>query len=169
MAPLFFRDRPQNGQRWPKAARDPEQDAALPRSFWSPRRAEPCDPRPIEPPHARFEAPAKAQDKIQKATMNTQTISTQVLPAIYVTEADFEILSNLADAAAGRVEFHDLSNGQTRAVRISLPRDASIDDNRISVLCPVGAALIGLTAGEAFHWTDPEGRARGVRVLAVQD
>jgi regulator of nucleoside diphosphate kinase len=133
--------------------------------------------------------------------MNTQTVSTQVLPAIYVTEADFEVLSNLADATAGRapggrvlaeemaravivepgeaprpfvrigsrVEFQDLSNGQTRAVRISLPRDASIDDNRISVLSPVGAALIGLAAGQAFHWTDPEGRARGVRVLAVRD
>ena len=133
--------------------------------------------------------------------MNTQTHSTQALPAIYVTEADFEILSNLADATAGRapggrvlagemaravivepneaprpfvrigsrVEFQDLSSGQTRLVRISLPRDASIDEARISVLSPVGAALIGLTAGEAFHWTDPEGRARGVRVLTVQD
>ncbi len=132
---------------------------------------------------------------------NTQTHSTQVLPAIYVTEADFEILSNLAEATAGRapagrvlademaravivepgeaprpfvrigsrVQFHDLSNDQTRTVRISLPRDASIDDNRISVLSPVGAALIGLSAGEAFHWTDTEGRARGVRVLAVED
>jgi regulator of nucleoside diphosphate kinase len=131
--------------------------------------------------------------------MNTQTQSTQAPPAIYVTEADFEILSNLADAAGrapggrvlaeemaramivepnelprpfvrigSRVQFQDLSNGQTRAVRISLPRDASIDDNRISVLSPVGAALIGLTAGEAFHWTDPEGRSRGVRVLAVE-
>jgi len=131
--------------------------------------------------------------------MNTQTHSTEALPAIYVTEADFEILSNLADAAAGRapggrvlagemaravivepneaprpfvrigsrVEFQDLSNGQTRVVRLSLPRDASIDEARISVLSPVGAALIGLTAGEAFHWTDPEGRSRGVRVLAI--
>lgn len=125
----------------------------------------------------------------------------QALPAVYVTEADFEILSNLADATAGRapggrvlademaravivepgeaprpfvrigsrVEFQDLSSGQTRDVRVSLPRDASIDDNRISVLSPVGAALIGLTVGEAFHWTDPEGRTRGVRVLAVRD
>ncbi len=132
---------------------------------------------------------------------STQTQTTQALPAIYVTEADFEVLSNLAEATAGRapggrvlademaravivepgeaprpfvrigsrVQFKDLSNDQVRDVRISLPRDASIDDARISVLSPVGAALIGLTAGEAFHWTDPEGRARGVRVLAVQD
>ncbi len=133
--------------------------------------------------------------------MTTQLHSTEALPAIYVTEADFEVLSNLAEATAGRapagrvlademaravivepgeaprpfvrigsrVRFHDLSKDQTRTVRISLPRDASIDDNRISVLSPVGAALIGLSAGEAFHWTDPEGRARGVRVLTVED
>lgn len=133
--------------------------------------------------------------------MNIQHHSPEALPAIYVTEADFEILSNLADAAAGRapggrvlagemaramivepgeaphpfvrigsrVAYRDLSSDQTRIVHVSLPRDASIDEGRISVLSPVGAALIGLSAGEAFHWTDPEGRARGVQVLAVQD
>lgn len=160
--------------------------------------------RATEPKQAALSSAGQGSRQIQKAktTMfSTQTPSTQALPAIYVTEADFEILSNLADAAAGRapggrvlademaravivepdeaprpfvrigsrVTFQDLSNDQVRDVRISLPRDASIDDNRISVLSPVGAALIGLTAGEAFHWTDPEGRARGVRVLAVQD
>ena len=133
-------------------------------------------------------------------TFSTQTLTPQARPTIYVTEADFEILSNLADATAGRapggrvlaqemaralivepgeaprpfarigstIDYQDLSNGQTRKVRLSLPRDASIDDNRISVLSPVGAALVGMTAGETFQWTDPEGRARGVRVLAIK-
>ena len=133
-------------------------------------------------------------------TFSTQTLTPQARPTIYVTEADFEILSNLADATAGRapggrvlaqemaralivepgeaprpfarigstIDYQDLSNGQTREVRLSLPRDASIDDNRISVLSPVGAALVGMTAGETFQWTDPEGRARGVRVLAIK-
>jgi regulator of nucleoside diphosphate kinase len=131
------------------------------------------------------------------------TISTnpiQNLAPIYVTEADFEILSNLAQAAAHRslggrvlademarawivepgeaprpfarigstVRYQDLSSGQIRQVRLTLPRDASIDDHRISVVTPVGAALIGMTAGETFQWTDPEGRARGVRVLDLQ-
>lgn len=132
-------------------------------------------------------------------TIPTQTQTTQALPTIYVTKADFEILSNLAEAAAGRalggqvlaaemdravivafdeaplpfarigsgVDYQDLTSGQARTVRLTLPRDASIDDNRISVLTPVGAALIGMTAGETFHWTDAEGRPRGVRVLAV--
>ena len=123
-----------------------------------------------------------------------------IQPEIYVTEADFEILSNLAEAAADRtpggrvlsgelaraviaepgetarpfarigshLTFEDLSNGQTRRVRLTLPRDASIDDNRISVVTPFGAALIGMTTGESFHWADAEGRSRGVRVLALE-
>jgi len=46
-------------------------------------------------------------------------------------------------------------------------RAASRCWGRISVLPPVGAALIGMTAGETFHWTDGDGRARGVRVLTI--
>ncbi len=127
-------------------------------------------------------------------------IHTQTLPTIYVTEADHEILSNLAQAVADRaaggrvlagemaravivepgeapcpfagvgstVEYQDLTSGQVRRLRLSLPRDASLDEGRISVLTPVGAALIGMTAGETFHWTDSDGRARGVRVLSLQ-
>lgn len=127
------------------------------------------------------------------------TTTTQTLPTVYVTEADHEILSNLAEAVADRaagsrvlagemaravivdpdqaprpfvgigsaVEYQDLTSGQARRVRLSLPRDASIDEGRISVLTPVGAALIGMTAGETFLWTDTDGRPRGVRVLAI--
>jgi regulator of nucleoside diphosphate kinase len=134
-------------------------------------------------------------------TPSTQTWAARAQPIIYVTEQDFELLSNLADAPAGRalggrvlahemaraiivepgqaprpfvrigskIEYRDLSNGQTRTVRLSLPRDASIDDNRISVLSPVGAALVGMSADQAFHWTDAEGRPRGVQVIAVGD
>lgn len=124
---------------------------------------------------------------------------TQTLPTVYVTEADHEILSNLAEAVADRaagsrvlagemaravivepgqapwpfagigstLNYRDLTHGQVRRVRLSLPRDASIDEGRISVLTPVGAALIGMTAGETFRWTDHDGRPRAVQVLAI--
>lgn len=124
----------------------------------------------------------------------------QTLPTVYVTEADHEILSNLAQAVADRaagsrvlasemaramivepgqaphpfagigstLEYQDLTSGHIRRVRLSLPRDASIDEGRISVLTPVGAALIGMTAGETFHWTDHDARPRGVRVLSIE-
>lgn len=125
----------------------------------------------------------------------------QTLPTVYVTEADHEILSNLAEAVADRaagsrvlasemaravivqpgqatrpfagigstLQYQDLTSGNLRRVRLSLPRDASIDEGRISVLTPVGAALIGMTAGQTFEWTDQDGRPRGVRVILVED
>ena len=133
--------------------------------------------------------------------LSTQTFSTHALPTIYVTQADHEILTNLADANGGRalggrvlagemdralivepgqaprpfagigstVHYQDLTSGQDRTVRLSLPRDASIDNHRVSVVAPVGAALIGMTAGETFRWTDDEVRTRGIRVLAVDN
>lgn len=68
-----------------------------------------------------------------------------------------------------RVEFEDVATGQVREMQICLPRDASIDDHRISVLTPVGAALIGMRVGQTFAWMDAGGRTRTLKVLAVQD
>jgi regulator of nucleoside diphosphate kinase len=66
------------------------------------------------------------------------------------------------------VTYRDVATGQERRLQLGLPRDASIDDNRISVLTPVGAALIGLSVGQTFRWAMPNGRARAVTVVAVE-
>lgn len=66
-----------------------------------------------------------------------------------------------------RVWFEDLDTGVRRQVELCLPRDASIDDNRISVLTPIGAALIGLEAGETFDWVAADHRLRRIKVLEV--
>jgi regulator of nucleoside diphosphate kinase len=77
-------------------------------------------------------------------------------------------------APAGLVRLHsvvtyeELATGQVRTLQLGLPKDASIDDNRISVLTPVGAALIGLSVGQRFAWTGPDGRARAVKIVAVE-
>jgi regulator of nucleoside diphosphate kinase len=65
------------------------------------------------------------------------------------------------------VTYEDIATGQVRTLQVGLPRDASIDDNRISVLTPVGAALIGLSVGQTFDWAMADGRPRTVRVVAV--
>lgn len=68
-----------------------------------------------------------------------------------------------------RVEYQDLASGQVRELQVGLPKDASIDDNRISVLTPVGAALIGMRVGNIFEWIDAAGRTRTLKVLSVRD
>ncbi|MBM3559941.1 MAG: hypothetical protein FJX53_08730 [Alphaproteobacteria bacterium] len=67
------------------------------------------------------------------------------------------------------VTYRDLPSGRERRVRLVVPREASIDDGRIPVLTPVGAALIGMIVGATFRWTDAGGRPRGVEILAVAE
>jgi regulator of nucleoside diphosphate kinase len=63
--------------------------------------------------------------------------------------------------------YEDEKTGRQREVRLVLPREADIDRGLVSVLSPVGAALIGLPIGPFFRWRDRDGRTHGVRVLSI--
>lgn len=75
-----------------------------------------------------------------------------------------------ADAVAiGReVEYRDEATGRDRVVRLVWPADSDPDHARISVLTPVGAALIGLSTGQAIDWPLRDGRRHRLRVRAVR-
>jgi len=47
------------------------------------------------------------------------------------------------------------------------PKDASQDDGRLSILTPVGSALLGLSEGDAIQWAHPNGKDIVVMVLEV--
>ncbi len=51
-----------------------------------------------------------------------------------------------------RVAFRDDRSGQIRTVTLVYPDDADVAKGRISVLTPVGAALIGLSVGQSIEW-----------------
>ncbi|MCA0319107.1 MAG: nucleoside diphosphate kinase regulator [Proteobacteria bacterium] len=58
--------------------------------------------------------------------------------------------------------------GEARTVRLVMPAEADISSGRISVLTPVGAALIGLSPGQSFNWTGPSGHPHRLTVSAVR-
>jgi regulator of nucleoside diphosphate kinase len=58
------------------------------------------------------------------------------------------------------VEYRDLLSGRVRRVEVTTPDAADIDRGRLSVRSPVGAALIGLSAGDTFCWTGDGDRPR---------
>jgi regulator of nucleoside diphosphate kinase len=64
------------------------------------------------------------------------------------------------------IEF-DVNDGRQMKVQLVLPEDADINAGRISVLTPVGAALIGLSPGQAMQWLGNDGKKRLLTVLAV--
>ncbi|MFG1238484.1 nucleoside diphosphate kinase regulator [Xanthobacter autotrophicus DSM 597] len=59
------------------------------------------------------------------------------------------------------------SGGTTRTVRLVYPEDADIADGKVSVMTPVGAALIGLSENQSISWTARDGRRHQLEVVAV--
>jgi len=66
-----------------------------------------------------------------------------------------------------QVEYLDLPSGRTRTLEVVPPEEADIDRGRVSVLSPVGAALIGLAAGDSHRWTGEDGRPHVFVVVDV--
>jgi regulator of nucleoside diphosphate kinase len=120
-------------------------------------------------------------------------------PAVYVAAAEYDRLADLAEAFHGpgarllaeeleravvvdprrtrrgfvrlgsSVSYLDHASGQNRTVTLVLPHEADIDQGRLSVTAPAGAALIGLSAGDVFSWRVDDGRVHELTVLSVAD
>lgn len=65
------------------------------------------------------------------------------------------------------VTFRDSATGRTQTVQLAFPAQADIKERRVSVLTPVGAALIGLSAGQSIDWEMSDGNVRQLTVVEV--
>ena len=117
-------------------------------------------------------------------------------PSLYLTQDDLERLSQLLEAQSGRfarlegelarasvvqrgeiphdvvtmnsrVVFQNETTGERREVTLVYPRDADIDAGKISILVPVGTALLGLRVGQSIDWELPSGEKHRYRVIDV--
>jgi regulator of nucleoside diphosphate kinase len=66
-----------------------------------------------------------------------------------------------------RVTYVDESNGATRDVDLVYPEEADSSTGKISVLSPVGSALLGLEVGQTIEWLFPNHQSRLLRVINV--
>ncbi|MGC4116166.1 MAG: nucleoside diphosphate kinase regulator [Myxococcales bacterium] len=64
------------------------------------------------------------------------------------------------------VEFEDAHTRRRQLVQLVFPSRAEPSRGRISVIAPVGAALLGLRVGQCLDWPVPKGSVR-VRILRV--
>ena len=70
--------------------------------------------------------------------------------------------------AIGRaVTYRDETTGQEKTVTPVFPEDADIASGRISILTPIGVALIGLAEGASLHWDTRDEERRVLTVLHV--
>src|SRR4029078_11716514 len=59
-----------------------------------------------------------------------------------------------------RAELVDLETNEVMQFTLVLPRDAKIDEGKISVLAPFGTAMPGYRVGDEFEWPVPYGVRR---------
>jgi regulator of nucleoside diphosphate kinase len=67
-----------------------------------------------------------------------------------------------------QVEYRDEATGDVRCATLVYPGEEDSDAGRISVLTPVGAALIGLSEGQSMEWQGPTGERRKITVQRVR-
>jgi regulator of nucleoside diphosphate kinase len=120
-------------------------------------------------------------------------------PPIMVSEAEYDRLTGLAEAALGRLPdaaeslLAEMDRATVAAAaamppdvvrmgstvslrggdgpqRVTLvyPAEADIAAGRISVLTPLGAALIGVRAGRSIRWAGRGGRELALEIVAVE-
>lgn len=82
------------------------------------------------------------------------------------------VLADVADLhgvvrMGSQVSYRVDGTDETRDVVLVYPHEADIDLNRISVLTPVGAALIGLSTGQSIEFQTPGRQTRSLTVLGV--
>ncbi len=66
-----------------------------------------------------------------------------------------------------RVEFRDEERGEIRRVTLVYPGQQDLAAGTLSVLTPVGVALLGLSVGQSISWLTRLGRRKRLTVLAV--
>ena len=77
--------------------------------------------------------------------------------------ADHEVPAGIVTMHA-RVRYLDETTGERTRVTLVYPHQTDMQRGRISVLAPVGAALLGLASGDAIEWPFPH----GIRRLRVE-
>ena len=59
-----------------------------------------------------------------------------------------------------KAELRDLDDGERMTYTLVFPGDANVDEGLISVLAPIGTAMLGQRVGDEFKWRVPAGFVR---------
>ena len=59
-----------------------------------------------------------------------------------------------------KVRLKDLVSGETNVYSLVFPKEANFSEGRISVLAPIGTAILGYKRGDIIEWPVPSGLRR---------
>lgn len=99
-------------------------------------------------------AASPVADRLEQELLRAELLEPPQVPADVVTmESDVVCIDEIS--------------GTERRLRLVYPRDADAAAGHVSVLAPVGAALLGLSVGQSIEWPLPGGRTTRLKVTAI--
>ena len=103
--------------------------------------------------------PVLDQHDTEAATLLETELQRAVIVAAHDVPADVVTMNS-------EVVYEDCDTTTCRRVRVVYPKDANPSEGRVSVLAPIGSALLGLRVGQAIEWVVPTGTKR-IRVVEL--
>jgi len=64
-----------------------------------------------------------------------------------------------------KVRLKDLDSGKEKIYTLVFPKDADVTQDKISILAPIGTALLGYRVGDDISWEVPKGK----RTLRIEE
>jgi len=98
------------------------------------------------------------------------------LPGVVALQAELDRAENLVShedispnivTMNSRVHCREQSSGKDYHLTLVYPKDANPDEGKISILAPVGSALLGLQTGQHINWPAPGGKTLKLELLEV--
>lgn len=99
--------------------------------------------------HSETKAAALLEEELSRATV----VPTDQIPGDIVT-------------MDSKIRFVDEDTAKESEVTLVYPKDADVVARRVSILAPVGMALIGLRVGQSIEWPMPNGTRR-LKVVSI--
>jgi regulator of nucleoside diphosphate kinase len=62
----------------------------------------------------------------------------------------------------------DIETDETMKYTLVLPEEADVSQGKISILAPIGTAMLGYRVGDVFEWDTPGGKVK-IKVSAILD
>jgi regulator of nucleoside diphosphate kinase len=109
----------------------------------------------------------RLEDLAYRAMQQAPAVARQLLEEVQRAEVRpaGELPHNVVTIGS-RVTFRD-DAGVAQTVRLVFPINADIAEGRVSILTPIGVALIGLAEGQTITWETPEGKVRHLTAVDV--
>lgn len=94
----------------------------------------------------------KHLDELTRELLRAEVVDSKSIPADVIT-------------MNSKVHLLDMDTKEEKTYTLVFPSDANIDENKISILAPIGTAMLGYHIGDTIKWHVPA----GIRRLQVTD